>query len=56
MNLLEHALNANQVMAENFFGHIKQLEDAFVADRVVDVGAVLASHHDIPIAQHCELL
>jgi hypothetical protein len=31
MNFLKHALHADQVMAENLFGHIQQFEDALIA-------------------------
>ena len=56
MNLLQHASDANQVMAEDLLGGIEELEYAFIAYRVVDVGTVFASHHDIPFTQHRELL
>lgn len=56
VNLLEHASNTDQVVAEDLLGRIEQLEYAFIAYRVVDVGPLFASRHDIPITQHRELL
>ncbi len=32
MNLLQHASDANQVVAEDFLGGIEQLEYAFIAN------------------------
>src|SRR6266511_600986 len=56
VNLLQHASDANQVMAEDLLGGIEQLEYALIAYRVVDVGAIFAGHHNIPVTQHRELL
>ena len=56
MNLLQHASDAYQVMAEDFLGGIEQFEYALVAYGVVDVGALFARHDDIPATQHRELL
>ena len=56
MHLLQHASHADQVMAEDLLGSIEQLEYAFVAYRVVNVSALFASHHDISVTQHRELL
>lgn len=43
-------------MAEDLLGSIEQLEYAFIAYRVVNVSALFASHHDISVTQHRELL
>src|SRR6266542_1594998 len=56
VNLLQHAADPDQVVVEDLLGSIEQLEYAFIAYGVIDVGAFFASHHDIPVAQHCELL
>jgi hypothetical protein len=56
VNLFKHAAHADEVVVEDFFGRIKQLEYAFVAHGVKDVGALLARDNDISIAQHRELL
>lgn len=50
MNLLKHARHADQVVVEDFFGCIKQLENALVAYGVVDICALFARGDDIPVA------
>jgi hypothetical protein len=56
MNFLQHASDTYQVMAEDFLGGVEQLEHAFIAYGVVNIGALFARHDDIPVTQHGELL
>jgi hypothetical protein len=56
VNLFKHAAHADEVVIEDFFGRIKQLEYAFVAHGVIDVCALFASDNDISVAKHGELL
>ena len=56
MNLLKHAAHSDQVVVEDLFGSIKQLEYAFVAHRVIDVRAIFARDDNISIAQYGKLL
>jgi hypothetical protein len=56
MDFLEHASDAHQMVAEDLFGNVEQLEDALIAHRVVDIRAILASLHNIPVAKYGKLL
>lgn len=56
MDFFEHASDTHQMVAEDLFGNVEQLEDALIAHRVVDIRAILASHHNIPVAEYGKLL
>jgi hypothetical protein len=56
VNLFKHAAHADEVVIEDFFGRIKQLEYAFVAHGVINVCAFFTSDHDISVAQYGKLL
>src|SRR5215211_2850693 len=56
VNLFKHAAHTDEVVIENFFGRIKQLEYAFVAHGVIDVCAFFTSDDDISVAQYSKLL
>ena len=56
MNLFKHAAHADEVVIEDLFGRIKQLEYAFVAHGVIDVRAFFTSDDDISVAQYSKLL
>ena len=50
VNLFKHAAHADEVVIEDFFGRIKQLENALVAYGVVDICTLFARGDDIPVA------
>jgi hypothetical protein len=56
VNLLEHATDANEVVVEDLFGCIEQLEDRFVTHRIVDVRTLLPCYDNISVPQDSELL
>jgi len=56
VDLFQHAAKAYKVVVKDLLGCIQQLENAFIADCVIDVCAILASYHDVPVAQHSKLL
>src|SRR5882724_12607011 len=50
VNLFKHAADADQVVVEDLFRRIKQLEYSFVADGVIDVRSLFARDDNIPVA------
>src|SRR5215468_12345058 len=56
MNLFKHATNADEVVIEDLFGCIQQLEHRSITHRIIDVSTLFAGYDNIFVPQDSELL